>query len=219
MCYSVRTSMVSFTIGMAAGLYALWKQKYVLGMLILTYSQIQLAEALIWTGIDRGDEQLNRAGTRYAKYMLPAHVIGLGVGVMWWSHTTYGFIRAVDYIPLLLGVVLYATVMLDYYLHPDTVGEVTYPRDRECMSRACQNNNNRLVWPFPQQWYVLTYLLCLVLLRVYLPRESFLVVMGFFTLTYVVSLAVNHWTASSLWCFSAAILAPLMVGATIYVNP
>jgi hypothetical protein len=58
-----------------------------------------------------------------------------------------------------------------------------------------------------------------VLLRVYLPRESFLVVMGFFTLTYALSMVVNQWTASSLWCFSAAVLAPLMVGLSIYVNP
>jgi len=70
MCYSFKTSIVSYTVGMVSGLFALATKQWVLGMLILFYSQIQLSEAFIWHGIDTNNAQLNAAGTKYGQYLL-----------------------------------------------------------------------------------------------------------------------------------------------------
>jgi hypothetical protein len=37
---------------MISGIVALFIEEYVIGMLILSYCQIQLAQAIIWKGID-----------------------------------------------------------------------------------------------------------------------------------------------------------------------
>ena len=74
MCYSFRTSIFSYTMGISAAIFALSTRQYILGMLILSYCQIQLAEAIIWRGIDTDNKSLNKAGTDYAKYTLPSHL-------------------------------------------------------------------------------------------------------------------------------------------------
>ena len=65
MCYSVKTSIISYILGIIAGIFALSTRQITLGILILTYSQMQLAELLIWFGIDTDNDNLNRSGTSY----------------------------------------------------------------------------------------------------------------------------------------------------------
>ncbi|NDE11875.1 MAG: hypothetical protein EBZ95_15155, partial [Chitinophagia bacterium] len=75
MCYDVKTSIISYSSGMVAAIFALCTRQYILGMLILFYSQMQLAEALIWKGIDTNNKSLNKIGTSYGKYFLASHNI------------------------------------------------------------------------------------------------------------------------------------------------
>ena len=52
MCYDFKTSIISYSLGMIAAIFALCTRQYILGMLILFYVQMQLSEALIWKGLD-----------------------------------------------------------------------------------------------------------------------------------------------------------------------
>ena len=87
---------------MMASIAALSTRQYMLGMLILAYCQIQLAEAIIWRGIDTSQPSLNRLGTLYAKYTLPLHLLFVGLGVV----MSYN-----KYIPLLIGILFYVGVV------------------------------------------------------------------------------------------------------------
>jgi UDP-glucose 6-dehydrogenase len=44
--------MFSYTIGMISAIFAFCTRQYVVGSLILAYTQMQLSELLIWYGID-----------------------------------------------------------------------------------------------------------------------------------------------------------------------
>ena len=81
MCYSQTTSIISYTVGMLSAIFAFFTGQYVLGMLVLFYSQMQLSELMIWKGIDDGDIGLDGKGTAYGKYLLPTHNIAGGLYV------------------------------------------------------------------------------------------------------------------------------------------
>lgn len=215
MCYSVKTSIFSYMMGMMASIAALSTRQYMLGMLILAYCQIQLAEAIIWRGIDTSQPSLNRLGTLYAKYTLPLHLLFVGLGVV----MSYN-----KYIPLLIGILFYVGVVCFYYdessikdwVKPDE-SDVSFPADRACMKRECQNNENRLQWPFNDEWYVLQTFLMYLMFFIYCPAKQSLILFIFFTATFVISKMMYVWSTSSVWCFLSAILAPVLVYANSLV--
>jgi uncharacterized membrane protein len=196
-------------MGMSAAFYALYTGQYVLGMLILAYCQIQLAEAIIWYGIDHSNHTFNRIGTLYAKYTLPLHLCFVGLGIAMMS----GHMG-----PLVIGGLFYIGVLF-FYTMPESIkrhindGEtgMSFPSDRACMRRECQNNENRLQWPFVDTYYVVQTVLIYAVFLMYLPWKSSMVLTAFFTVTYIISRVWYKWSASSIWCFLSAILAPLLV--------
>lgn len=201
MCYSVNTSITSYLIGMISAIAALYTRQYILGMLILCYCQVQLAEAIIWKGIDTDNLTLNRLGTLYAKYTLPAHLMATGLGV--WMTT--GDVR-----PLVVGIIFYVGV-IGFYLYDRKNDGLSFPPNRECMKRECQTNENRLKWPFRDQWYMIQTAILFIVFFIYLPKRSSILLAGFFSITFVISKMMYTWTASSIWCFLSAVLAPLLV--------
>jgi len=219
MCYSVKTSIFSYMMGMLASIAALSTRQYMLGMLILAYCQIQLAEAMIWRGIDTSQPSLNRLGTLYAKYTLPIHLLFVGLGVMMTDNN-----NNIKYIPLLIGILFYAGVVWFYYdessikdwVKPDE-RDVSFPANRACMKRECQNNENRLQWPFNDEWYVLQTFLMYLTFFIYCPAKQSVIMFVFFTATFVISKMMYVWSTSSVWCFLSAILAPVLVYANSLV--
>ena len=71
MCYSFRTSIISYTLGIAAAIFALCTRQIALGVLILFYCQIQFGEGIIWYGIDNKNQNINKIGTSFLQYALP----------------------------------------------------------------------------------------------------------------------------------------------------
>lgn len=219
MCYSVKTSIFSYMMGMLASIAALSTRQYMLGMLILAYCQIQLAEAMIWRGIDTSQPSLNRLGTLYAKYTLPIHLLFVGLGVMMTDNN-----NNIKYIPLLIGILFYAGVVWFYYdessikdwVKPEE-RDVSFPANRACMKRECQNNENRLQWPFNDEWYVLQTFLMYLTFFIYCPAKQSVIMFVFFTATFVISKMMYVWSTSSVWCFLSAILAPVLVYANSLV--
>jgi hypothetical protein len=201
-------------IGMLSAFIALFTKQYILGMIILIYCQIQLAEAIIWHGIDTDNNSLNHLGTNYAKYTLPLHLFfaGLGIAIMTYKN------GSINIIPLIIGIVFYIGILY-YYTMSSSIkthinnGEkgLSFPSNRACMKRECQNNENRLQWPFKDSYYIYQTLLIYILLFIFLPLKNSLTLFLFFSLTYIISRLMYKWSAASIWCFLSAVLAPVIV--------
>ena len=147
MCFSFKTSLISYSLGMFSAIFALCTRQYVIGMLILIYAQMQLSEAMIWKGIDTDNISLNKIGTNYGKYSLPTHFFFVGVGyLMAILLIKKRKLKFYDFIPVTVGLFFYLYVI--FYHYNKKYPEVTYQLDRKCLKEdRCQNNNNRLQWP------------------------------------------------------------------------
>ena len=205
MCYSYRTSILSYTLGMFSAFFAFYTKQYIMGMLILFYCQIQLSEAFIWKGIDDNNLSLNKFGTAYGKYTIPSHVFAVGLGIWLLTGRT---------VPLLIGLLFYLCVVL--YFYREDMPDHTYPLDKNCVVRECQNNNNRLQWPYrPEKWYMYGTFLIFLFIYLYAPTTSQKVIyIGSLSLTYMLSYLFylkNTKSLSSIWCFLSAIAAPIIV--------
>ena len=213
MCYSFKTSILSYMLGMISGIIAILTNQIVLGVLILTYSQMQLTEMLIWHGIDTNNENLNKFGTSYGKYLLATHNIAIGLGILLYVHfVKKQKLEIKDFIPLIVGILFFIFIFIIYYL-PNNYEHLTYPLDKSCVDvDKCQNPNNRLKWPWPHDWYIYSYIISLILLFIYIrPLNSMIWLGAMFTITFIYMLVFNKKVVGSLWCFSTAILAPILV--------
>lgn len=205
---------------MLAALFALYTRQYVIGMLILIYCQIQLAEAIIWRGIDTDNTSLNRIGTFYAKYTLPAHLLFVGIGISMMKNCK----KDIKNIILGIGIVFYLSILFYYTLPSSTKDYIStkekglsFPSNRACMKRECQNNENRLQWPFKDSYYIIQTIIVYILFIKFLPLKSSILFTAFFTLTFVCSKIMYKWSTSSIWCFLSAVLAPVLVILNYYI--
>jgi hypothetical protein len=215
MCYSQTTSIVSYSIGMLSAVFAFYTEQYILGMLILFYCQIQLSELLIWRGIDTNNTELNKLGTKYGKYLLPTHNIAIGLGVILTIFVSQRSLELKDFLPLVIGIMFYMYVIFFKYSSKDA--EATYPI-KSCVDKSCQNDANRLQWPYPYMWYGSGFIISLVFLCVYIkPIKSKVFMAVFFVLTLAIFIIRNPRSYGTLWCFSSAILAPLLVIGNYYI--
>ena len=123
MCYNIETSIVSFIVVTCSGLIALKLKQPVLGCLMLAYGLMQLSEVIIWLGVDTNSETLNRVGTTIGKYTLPSHNIAIGIGVLiaYWGARK----NAIYWIPLIVGVIFYTGVMINYAVEKDSNNGIT----------------------------------------------------------------------------------------------
>ena len=216
MCYSFRTSILSYCIGIVSSVFAMCTNQMTIGVLIFFYTQMQLAEALIWKGIDTDNVQLNKIGTMIAKYSLPSHVFAVGVGYLLALRIQKKKIRSLDAIPLCFGILYYIVILGTVY--QEETATTTYPKENGPTS--CQNPNNRLLWPFPhQKWYLVGF--AMIVLTFLFSRtmkfQSKIFVSSFFLLTFVMSLAASEATIGSFFCFSSAILAPFLVSINYFL--
>ena len=214
MCYSFKTSIISYVLGIISGIFALFTRQIALVILILTYSQTQLAELLIWHGIDTKNDNLNKFGTSYGKYLLATHNIAIGLGII----LSIIFIskkklKITDFIPLIIGILFFLYVLFFFYL-PKQYPDMTFPLDPTCKDNTnrCQNPDNRLKWTWPHGWYMFGYVISLIILIVYIkPIHSKIWISSVFILTLIASGIFNPKVIGSVWCFSAAIAAPILV--------
>ena len=218
MCYSLRTSIISYSIGLISALVAFMTRQPVLGTLIFAYSQMQLSELLIWRGIDTNNIRLNKIGTQWGKYLLATHNIAIGIGII----LAVIFIRKKpltlwDSIPLILGSIFFVVIVLGIYL-PRKYPDVTYQQDPSCKDPSCQTQGNRLKWPYPHGWYFWGLMLSLGILFFWIkPQGTKIWLSTMFISTLIGVALLRPKVTGSIWCFSAAILAPLLVGVNYLI--
>lgn len=210
MCYSFRTSIISYSLGMASAVFALATKQYILGCLILFYCQMQLSEALIWKAIDKNDISLNRAGTKYGQYLLPSHNIGIGLGIIIAAMMSGNKLTFYTILPLLIGIIFYAVIVLWPY-RTEKYENVTFPADK-CNSGDCGSFGNRLKWPYPHAWYAFSFLISLCFMLIYVKPDSSKIFIGsLFTISFLVAYLWYPKSVGSVWCFMAAVLSVILV--------
>jgi hypothetical protein len=217
MCFSLKTSIITYTIGIASAVFAFCTRQVVLGTLILAYSQMQLAEAMIWYGVDHNDTDLNQKGTSYGKYLLPTHNIAIGLGIIFSIlFVSKKKLKGIDVIPLVVGVLFYIAVLLGFYMN-DTAHQ-TFPVKKNC-GRDCQGADNRLAWPFPHQWYPASLGVSIILALIWIrPAWTKVILTVMFVLIFILStLATTPAGVGSLFCWATAILAPVIVLVNYFI--
>lgn len=201
MCFSFKSSIIAYLIALVSAIVAFSTKQYVLGSLISSYAQMQLAEAFIWYGINNKNENINKMGTSYGKYLLTTHNIAIGIGIYMYNG---------NIIPLIVGILFSLIIMLCVYL-PQTYSDVTYPK-QPCNDKICDNPDNRLNWPWPHKWYFISYILSIILVCLFMSfNTTYLLTIGLLTMTYIMSFLLYPNTMGSVWCYSASLMAPLFI--------
>ena len=185
MCYSFQASIISYTLGMFSALFALSTNQIIIGFFILAYAQIQIAEAIIWKGIDNNDLKLNEFGTKIVRYSLPTHNIAFGLGVIFSIVLNKTKLKAIDFVPLGIGLVFYTWVVQTQYVN-NNFPKVTFPRSHT--TEKCQNPENRLQWTFPHDWYTESFIITIFLAHIWFtPNVSkFLFIILQFTMFNII---------------------------------
>ena len=221
MCYSFKTSLISYILGISSAIFAILTNQIVLGVFILVYSQIQFAEMLIWHGIDTNNDNMNRLGTSYGKYILVTHNIAIGLGILLYiSFVKKEELKIYDFWPLIAGIVFFICVLIFYSKSNKLEKDLTYPLNRNCEDvNKCQNMNNRLNWPWSYNWYYISFAMSIIIFLLYIkPVESCILFLSVFIGTFLLfNLIFDKLVVGSLWCFSAAILAPLLVIVNYFI--
>ena len=114
-------------------------------------------------------------------------------------------------IPLCISLLFYIVIII--YYHCKDFPNVTYPQKKcENAHHNCSNSENRLQWPYPIRWYIISFFLSLFLLGMYVnPTRSKIFLVLFFIMTFLIILWIDPKSIGSVWCFSSAILAPIVV--------
>lgn len=214
MCYSRNTSIISYIIGMLSAFFALYTNQYILGGLILFYSQIQLSEIVIWDGIDKGDTKQNILGTNIGKFALSCQNIGLSLGILYTMYKKNS-INFYSFIPLIISI-FFTLIVFRLYLSDKT--QPSYPENGNC-DNNCQNPSNRLIWSYEISWYIYSAILTVIFILLYVEKwwSKIYIIFMLIILTLGIAIIQNKKAFSSLWCFNAAILAPIIVIGNYYI--
>ena len=222
MCYSFKTSLISYILGISSAIFAILTNQIVLGVFILVYSQIQFAEMLIWYGIDTNNDNMNRLGTSYGKYILATHNIAIGMGILLYiSFVKKEELKIDDFWPLIAGIGFFICILIFYNKSSNKLKkDLTYQLNINCKDvNKCQNMNNRLNWPWSYNWYFISFAISIIICLFYIkPVESRILLLSVFLGTFLLFLLIfDKLVVGSLWCFSAAILAPLLVITNYFI--
>lgn len=175
-----------------------------LSLLILTYSQVQLGEAIIWYGVDHNKLNWNRFGTLWIQYTLPLHLLMLGIGYLILS-------QGKIYVPVVLGMLCLIIVVVFFYCCHEF--PYTFPKHNQL--RECQDLGARLIWPFDVSWYMWIAIIAIGCFLYYdtLQWKNKMKVVLLFGVMYALSrwISVTNNTRSTFWCFASAIGAPIFL--------
>ena len=185
MCWSIEASIVTWVIGLISGIYLLTrrlKNDIVMGLLILTYSSMQLWESFMW--YDQKCGTINKVGTQLAYFALWSHVLAIAIGL----YFEYGAIA-----PMFIGLGVLAYAL--FYM----------PSEWKCSKP--RNGSKHLVWGFNPSYYTIVFTIAIALCLYYIrPLTLSYIISGLFVSTFLLSLAYG-WkkeTTGSFWCWICA---------------
>lgn len=193
MCWSLQASLVTWVIGLVTGIVLLCRRlpnDIILGLLILTYSSMQLWEAMMW--YDQKCGKINEFGTKLAYIALWSHVLAIGIGL---------YIEQKAILPLLIGASL-----LIY-------GIYSAPKTWLCTKPG---KNGHLAWGFDASFYMIVFGIAIIFCLMYLRPLSHA---GIISFLFLFSFALSYWygysaengagksVIGSFWCWVCAAFA------------
>jgi hypothetical protein len=194
---SFEVSLASWIIGLVSAIY-LWirnrKNDPILGALIFVYSNMQLAEALMWLDTE-GCGAVNKVGTFIAYISLWLHPLAVGYGI-------YQVYNRVE--PLILGFLV------------ALFGMIIMPK-MKCSKPGC--NRGYLEWGFNPGFYPYVFALAVLMLLVYVrPLSYAAMAISFYIIAFILSLSGPPESIGSRWCILAAIWAPLVAFISYFIK-
>ena len=185
MCWSFQASIATWIIALVTGLYLLGrrnKNDIVMGILILTYSSMQLWEAMMW--YDQKCGKMNIFATKMAYFALWSHVLAIGLGL---------YIEYKAIWPLLIGVGLLGLAW------------VRKPKSFGCSVPS--EVNGHLVWGFNTWFYMLVFGLAIII-NFWIIRHwrTAIAINLLFIITFLLSAFLTRKTGAlgSFWCWVCA---------------
>jgi hypothetical protein len=197
MCWSLQASIITWVVGLVAGMTLLSRHlpnDLTLGILILTYSSMQLWEALMW--YDQKCGKVNVFATQMAYYALYSHVLAIGIGL---------FLEKRLILPLSIGFMVLA------------FGILNAPYKWTC---SVPGKNKHLAWGFDAQFYVYVFAIAIILCLYYIKPLTHSVIISFlfissFLLCLIYSESDNYGPGKSVmgsfWCWVCAAFSFLFV--------
>ena len=192
MCWSFEVSLFTWIVGFVVGMYLLSRKKkndIVMASLILTYSTMQLWEALMW--LDQKCGKLNRIATILAYIALWSHVLAIGIGLK----IEYNVI-----LPLIIGVIM---LVLASIMRP-SVWNCSKPKE----------GGRHLVWGFNPEFYMLVFAVAIGLCLTYIrPMKTAVVISSLFLVSFILSMIYAHKqeAVGSFWCWVCAAFSFLFI--------
>jgi hypothetical protein len=189
MCWSFQASFVSWLIGLIASVILFCRRlpnDITLGMLILTYSSMQLWEALMWA--DQKCGKMNKIGTVLAYFALWSHVLAIGIGL---------YVEKKAVIPLMIGG---AFILCGIFL---------MPKEWACSKPG---KNRHLKWGFNPAFYMAIFAAAIGLALFYLrPFSQAIFVSTMFISSFLFSLFYAGESVGSFWCWISAAFSVIFV--------
>jgi hypothetical protein len=182
MCWSIEASIITWIIGVVAAIYLLCrriKNDIIMGLLVLTYSSMQLWESFMW--YDQKCGTINKIGTQLAYFALWSHVLAIAIGL---------YIEYNAIVPMFIGIGLLGYAVL---ARPTTWG-CSKPK----------NGSRHLVWGFNPGFYTIVFTIAIALCLFYIkPLNLAFIISGLFLSTFLLSLLYgwNSDTTGSFWCW------------------
>jgi hypothetical protein len=199
MCWSIQASIITWVIGLVTGIALLTRRlpnDITLGLLILTYSSMQLWEAMMW--YDQKCGKINILGTKLAYIALWSHVLAIGIGL---------YIEQKIILPLLVGAVL---LMYGIFTMPD-------------MLCSLPGKNKHLAWGFDPSFYMVVFGIAMVFVLAYLKPLSHAMIISFlflfsFALCYLYGYEEDSGKSvvGSFWCWVCAAFAMVFIVLPYY---
>lgn len=192
MCWNWQVSLITWIIALVTSIFLIRRARPFdrsFALLLLSYSNIQLFECLMW--LDQKCGTLNRYATYGAYFALYSHALAFGLGLYWEQGIWF---------PLLVGLCLVC------------IGLIRARNENWACSRpttACQH----LTWGFRPHYYVFVFWICIAMIIWYVrPTKLILLSCSLFFLSFLLpAFSACVEGVSSLWCFNAALAGPLFV--------
>jgi hypothetical protein len=196
MCWSFEASIITWVIALITGIYLIVrhnKNDIFLGILILTYSTMQLWESLMW--LDQKCGKLNSFATQAAYYALWSHLLAIGLGI---------YLEYKNPVVLALGAIAMVAAI------------IFRPKQFYCSLKA---PNGHLRWGFNPSFYFIPFAACMIAVLWFIrPIKISVIVASLFLSSLIFSLAsgssLKESTAGSFWCWICAFFCFVF----IYVN-
>jgi len=180
-------------------------------MLIICYSQMQLSEVLIWYGLNNNNDLINKIGTQYGKLLLPAHNIAIGLGI---------YLATGELLPFIIGLIFYICIIIYYNLKCSCYEITELPECEVSSKEECGKFAGKLQWPFPHEWYLISFIISTILAIIYVkPFPAGVIIIGFYWFFFILTWFINYYNAfGSYWCWIMAFVAPLIVFVNYLLN-